>query len=100
MADVLAPPLCPEGFDGDALVDRCTEQLVEELMGIADQLLEQGRQRGLVEGRRLDLVKLLAKRFGSLPENVLARVTVAEEADLDRWLDRILTASTLAEVLE
>ena len=101
-ADALVPPFCPEGIDGDAPVDRHTEQLVEELMSMAEQLIEQvaqkGRAEGRVEGGRTVLLKLLTKRFGSLPEDVVARVTGAEEADLDRWLDRILTAPTLAEV--
>lgn len=85
-------------------------------MNVAEQLIEGGVQKGLAEGlakgrvearradraeaRRADLLKLLTKRFGPLPEDVTARVTAAGEGDLDRWLDRILTAPTLAEVLE
>jgi predicted transposase YdaD len=79
------------------------EEDAEELVNVAEQLIEQGVQKGRaegrVEGRRADLLKLLTKRFGSLPQGVVARVGVAEEADLDRWLDRILTAPTLADVL-
>ena len=84
------------------------EEDAEELVNVADQLIEQGVQKGIqigfaegrAEGRRTNLLLLLTKRFGSLPEGVVARVRVADEADLDRWLDRILTAPTLAEVLE
>ncbi len=79
------------------------EEDAEELVNVAEQLIEQGVQKGRAEGRaegrRSDLLKLLTKRFGSLPEGVVAHVRVADEADLDRWLDRILTAPTLAEVL-
>jgi flagellar biosynthesis/type III secretory pathway protein FliH len=77
-------------------------------VNVAEQLIQEGFQKGLerglekgrADGRRTDLLKLLTKRFGPPPEDVMARVRSADEADLDRWLDRILTAPTLAEVFE
>jgi len=65
--------------------------------------LEEGRQEGLqkgvVEGKRETLLRLLTKKFGTLPEVVTARVRALESADeLDRYLDRVLTATTLDEM--
>jgi hypothetical protein len=45
------------------------------------------------------LLKLLGKRFGALPEDAVARVNAAGPAELDAWVDRVLTAASLAEVL-
>ena len=51
-----------------------------------------------MEGRVDVLLRLLARRFGPLPPEVEARVRKASTPDLDRWVDAVLTASTLAEV--
>jgi hypothetical protein len=46
------------------------------------------------------LLRLLRTRFGELPAAVVARVEAAELTDLERWGERILSARTLAEVLD
>jgi predicted transposase/invertase (TIGR01784 family) len=75
----------------------------EEIVSVADKLVERGRQEGLQEGlqegHRKVLLKQLRTRFGALPEAVVAQVNAAEAAELDRWSDRVLTAPTLADVL-
>ena len=83
----------------------------EDIVNVADQLIERGRQQGLEKGlqqgreegaqrkARELLVKLLERRFGPLPEPALARVDAADTAELDLWVERVLTAATLAEVL-
>jgi hypothetical protein len=45
------------------------------------------------------ILKLLASRFGPLPEAVHARVRSADSAQIDAMADRMLTARTLEEVL-
>ncbi len=45
------------------------------------------------------LLKLLNQRFGTLPEDAMARVDAAGPAELEAWFDRGLTASTLAGAL-
>jgi hypothetical protein len=45
------------------------------------------------------LLKLLAIRFGDLPEAALRRVQEADTLHLDSWAERVLTAATLPEVL-
>jgi hypothetical protein len=76
----------------------------EELMTTAEYLIEQGREeglrKGLQEGRRALLLKQLSARFGALPEDAVARVNAADAAKLDLWAERVLTAPTLADVLE
>ncbi len=60
---------------------------------------EQGLEKGLVEGKREALLRLLANKFGQLSEEVTAQVRALESAEeLDVYLDRVLTASTLGEM--
>lgn len=51
------------------------------------------------KGERRLLLKLLRVRFGDLPQAALARVEEAELAQIERWGERVLTATTLDEVL-
>jgi predicted transposase/invertase (TIGR01784 family) len=67
----------------------------EEIMTAADQLMERGFQKG----QRATLLKLLQSRFGALPSDVVAKVNGADTSTLDRWVERVLTAATLADVL-
>ena len=75
------------------------EDAREDIMNIADQLREEGRLKGLAEGQRRTLLRLLRARFGALPADVTARVREAGAAQLDVWTDRVLTAPTLSAVL-
>ena len=58
----------------------------------------EGRMEGRVEGETLVLQRLLFRRFGPLPNDVLARIAAASEADITRWVDRVLDAVCLEEV--
>jgi predicted transposase YdaD len=79
-----------------------------EMASVADQLREEGERKGLargvvegrLEGRRELVLKLLRARFGELPEVAVARVNAADVVQLDLWAERVLSASTLADVLE
>jgi predicted transposase/invertase (TIGR01784 family) len=61
-----------------------------------------GRQEGLEEGQKQGeftmLVRLLELRFGPLDETARNRLDGADAETLLRWGERVLTASTLAEV--
>jgi len=76
------------------------EEARSEVMTAGEQLIERGRQEGVVKGQRLIVLKLLRKRFGALPSEAEARVQAAGADQLDAWAERVLTAATLAEVLE
>ena len=61
----------------------------------ADKLLLKGE----LKGRRETLLRLLAQKFGPLPESATARVEAYESVDeLDACLERILTVTTLEEL--
>ena len=65
----------------------------------SERLRQEGRELGLVEGKRAALKRQLATKFGPLPADVEAgidAVTSAEE--LDGYLERVLTASSLEEM--
>ena len=60
---------------------------------------EEGRQAGLVAGKRETLLQLLATKFGTLPGETTLRVQSMGSLDeLDRYLDRLLTAKSLDEM--
>ncbi len=59
-----------------------------------------GEARGRLQSRTELITRQLTKRFGPLPADVMARITSADVATLDRWGDRLLDAGSLAEVFE
>ncbi|WP_437561392.1 DUF4351 domain-containing protein [Sorangium sp. So ce542] len=81
------------------------------MVTVADYLHEQGRlageregrlageREGRLEGQRSTLLRLLRQRFGELPEPIEARIRAADAGQIDGWTDRVLTASTLDDVL-
>jgi hypothetical protein len=60
---------------------------------------EEGRTQGRMEGRLDVILKLLAARFGPLPEAVQTRVRGAQDAQLDTLAERLFTAQTLEQAL-
>jgi hypothetical protein len=62
----------------------------------------EGYRDGLLRGARDDaekrLLKLLGKRFGEPPDWVASQVRSASDADIERWTDRILDASSVKDV--
>jgi hypothetical protein len=78
------------------------EEVKEELMTAADQLMERGREQGikqgLEQGRREMVLDLLRERFGVLPDATVAQVTAAGLAELQAWSKRVLTAPRLDDV--
>lgn len=59
---------------------------------------QQGRQEGRQEGETLLLERQLTKRFGPLTDEVRMRLKSANPDQLALWSERILDASTLAQV--
>jgi hypothetical protein len=58
-----------------------------------------GRAEGRVEGEARVLIKLLTLKFGPLSDIVRDRVQGARVEELELWTERVLSASTLDEVL-
>jgi hypothetical protein len=64
-----------------------------------ESFIEQGREQGLVQAKRQDLLKILDLRGLRPTEEQRARVgSSIDLAQLDRWFERSLTATTAAEV--
>jgi hypothetical protein len=59
----------------------------------------QGKAEGRMEGRVEVTLKLLALRFGQLPDATQARIRNAQDAQLNAVVERMLTAQTLEEAL-
>lgn len=76
-------------------------------MTTGEQLIEQGRARGLeqgraegrAEGKRQFLLQGLS-RLGTVPPEVEARVAGASEAELEAWAERLFSAKSLADVFD
>jgi flagellar biosynthesis/type III secretory pathway protein FliH len=64
----------------------------------ADKLRQEGREEGFAQGERQTLKRLVAAKFGSLPKGVEARIDTLAPEELDRCLERLLTAGSLEEV--
>ncbi|NKY55960.1 Rpn family recombination-promoting nuclease/putative transposase [Nocardia flavorosea] len=58
----------------------------------------QGRAEGRVEGEARALLTLLAAKFESLPTAVVDRVRSARTDELEAWMPRVLTATTVDEI--
>jgi predicted transposase YdaD len=81
------------------LLEAVGEEERKEIMTAADMLIERGRNEGRKQERREMLLKQLRIRFGALPDVAVTRVNTADMAQLDVWLERVLTAATLVDVL-
>ena len=66
------------------------------------QGLQEGKQQGLQEGKQqgemLALQRLLAKRFGVIPMEIVTLISQAPLEDIERWFDRAIDAKALPDV--
>ena len=64
--------------------------------------MEQGRAEGMARGleqhARQTLQRLLAHKFGPLPDHFEQRIEQAGQPQLDHWLDQVLDATSLEKV--
>jgi hypothetical protein len=63
-----------------------------------DEIELKGERRGRKAERAEVLLEQIQARFGAVPADARARIQAADAADLGRWVLRVLTASSLAEV--
>jgi predicted transposase YdaD len=98
---------------GDIMVSLAAQEWIEEgraeglreglnqgLREGLNQGLREGLNQGLHDGRARTLLRQLSKRFAPIPDTVRARIDAAGLDELERWLDRVLDAETLAAVFE
>lgn len=64
------------------------------------EFLKRSFAEGKAEGEAQILLKLLALRFGVVPENIVAQIRTASTEDLERYAERVLSAETLEDVLK
>jgi len=79
-------------------------QVKDTFMTIAEKLFSDGQAKGKAEGRlegKADVLrKLLVLKFGSIGDGPAATIAAASEADLERWLESVLSAATVDDVLD
>ena len=56
------------------------------------------RAEGFEQHARQTLQRLLAHKFGSLPDHFEQRIEQAGQPQLDHWLDQVLDATSLEKV--
>lgn len=62
------------------------------------QGLQQGMQQGVHQGQARVLIRLLVRRFGEPPAWVGQRMDSGSEAELDAWIDAVMTADSIEQV--
>jgi hypothetical protein len=61
--------------------------------------VERYTQEGRKEGEALVLARQLQRKFGELPESIRIQIEKADSDTLLEWLDRVLTADSISEVI-
>jgi len=59
-----------------------------------------GKAEGVQQGEVLALQKLLTKRFGAIPSDVLANIAGATRSQIEAWFDVAIDAKSLADVFD
>ncbi len=110
----VVPPALSEGPFRDALeVARATtfspgeweayeraKMAEQDARGALAVARDEGKEEGIVEGKRDTLLRLLARAGIALTEDDRARIQSCKDAAmLDRWVDNVFGAKTAAEVL-
>ncbi len=83
-------------------------QTADIVMSTGQRLIQQGRREGRAEGKaeghiqgqRAVLIRQLTTRFGQLPQATADRIANASSVEVELWVERVLSAPSLASVLE
>lgn len=74
------------------------------IMTIAERIRQEayqsGRVEGIAEGEAAMLIKLLKRKFGSIPFHYLQQIQLADEAALSDWGLKLLDAERLQDIFE
>ena len=77
-------------------------ELEAKMPTLAEKLIAEGQEKGLekgrMEGQAETLIRLLHKRFGSIPGDDLNRIRKAAPSQLNRWTDALLDATDLPDI--
>ena len=72
--------------------------LADQLEVWAHGYKAEGMQQGMLQGEALALQKLLTKRFGVIPANILTSISFASRAQIEEWFDRAIDADGYTDV--
>ena len=72
---------------------------VSTMKSFSERFIEQGVQQGVQQGEALALIRVMRRKFGDLPEPARQRIESADAETLLQWLDRIVTAKSVDEVI-
>ena len=75
------------------------EKVMAHVGGLIGYGIEQGIARGVAEGERTVLLRQLRLKFGELDAATTSRVQAATIEELEGYAERILTATSVADVL-
>jgi hypothetical protein len=64
----------------------------------AQEYEKKGIEKGIEKGEALLLQRLLARRFGPLPSDLVAMISTASANQIETWGDRVLDATSLEAV--
>jgi predicted transposase/invertase (TIGR01784 family) len=64
----------------------------------APELIDKGRQEGRQEEAATMLLRLMQRRFGTLPEWVASQVNSADTTTIEGWMERLFAAQKVEEV--
>ena len=81
-----------------AMIREYAPEVEAAVMTIAEQMRREGLAEGRVQERVHVLTKQLTLKFGSVDAEHEARIKAATPEELDRYVERILNAETLAAV--
>jgi hypothetical protein len=85
-----------------AAAESLPEPTKETFMTAAQEWMLEGLENGRPEVERAALASVLTKlarlRFREVPVETIARIDAATKADLERWLERFVTAETLDDL--
>jgi phosphotransacetylase len=80
-------------------VRRVMPEYEEEMLSMAArEWMAEGMAKGVAEGRAKALLVVLKERFGSVARETRNRVKAASAQEVDRWLKRALSATSVDRV--
>ena len=88
------------GKIGELLIKAAGPEAQEDIVDFREPFKLEGKIEGRLAMRVEVLLDLLAARFGKVPAAARARVCAADEKTLSKWTLRVLTAETVADVLD
>ena len=65
-----------------------------------DVWAQQHEQKGIEKGEAMLLQRQLARRFGALSSDVVAKIAAASSRQLELWGDRVLDAPSLDDIFQ